>query len=70
VILQDAHADINTPLQSPSGNMHGMPVAFAMGMLECPSVAGAPHGLACTDRLSRSKLKTLFPRCASARFGI
>ena len=26
----DAHADINTPSVSPSGNMHGMPIAFLM----------------------------------------
>ncbi|KAJ4288462.1 Arginase, catabolizes arginine to ornithine and urea [Kalmusia sp. IMI 367209] len=29
VIWVDAHADINTPETSPSGNIHGMPVAFA-----------------------------------------
>jgi arginase len=26
----DAHADINTPAFSPSGNLHGMPIAFLM----------------------------------------
>lgn len=31
-IYVDAHADINTPETSPSGNMHGMPVAFASGI--------------------------------------
>jgi hypothetical protein len=30
----DAHADINTPARSNSGNMHGMPVAFLMGLVE------------------------------------
>ena len=30
VIWVDAHGDINTPLTSPSGNMHGMPVHFAL----------------------------------------
>lgn len=30
VIWIDAHADINTPETSPSGNMHGMPVSFLM----------------------------------------
>lgn len=34
IIWVDAHADINTPASSPSGNMHGMPVAFLMGL--CP----------------------------------
>ena len=28
VIWVDAHADINTPLTSDSGNMHGMPLSF------------------------------------------
>lgn len=31
VIWIDAHADIHTPYTTPSGNMHGMPVAIAMG---------------------------------------
>lgn len=30
IIWVDAHADINTPLGSASGNIHGMPVAFLM----------------------------------------
>lgn len=32
LIYVDAHADINTPETSPSGNIHGMPVAFATGI--------------------------------------
>ena len=28
----DAHADINTPETSDSGNIHGMPVAFLTGL--------------------------------------
>lgn len=32
VIWVDAHADINTKLTSPSGNMHGMPVAYLTGL--------------------------------------
>lgn len=31
VIWIDAHADINTPDESPSGNLHGMPLAALMG---------------------------------------
>jgi arginase len=30
VLWIDAHGDINTPLTSPSGNVHGMPVHFAL----------------------------------------
>ena len=31
VIWMDAHGDINTPESSPSGNIHGMPLAHALG---------------------------------------
>ncbi|KAK7208432.1 hypothetical protein BZA70DRAFT_287736 [Myxozyma melibiosi] len=33
----DAHADINTPQSTPSGNIHGCPVSFLMGLADpCP----------------------------------
>ena len=32
VIWYDAHADINTPETSPSGNIHGMPLAASIGL--------------------------------------
>jgi arginase len=32
LIWVDAHADINTPESSPSGNVHGMPVAHILGL--------------------------------------
>ncbi len=37
VVWIDAHADIHTPFTTPSGNMHGMPLAMACGIdnLEC-----------------------------------
>lgn len=34
VIWVDAHADINTPETSDSGNIHGMPVAFITGLVK------------------------------------
>lgn len=34
VIWVDAHADINTPETSHSGNIHGMPVAFLTGLAQ------------------------------------
>ncbi len=37
VLWIDAHGDFNTPLTSPTGNMHGMPLAFLVGE---PSLAG------------------------------
>ncbi|WP_114571391.1 arginase [Exiguobacterium flavidum] len=43
VIWFDAHADLNTPDSSPSGNIHGMPLAVAIGEGEerLVSVGGA-----------------------------
>lgn len=37
VIWIDAHADLHTPYTTPSGNMHGMPLAMCLGIdnLEC-----------------------------------
>jgi len=32
VLWVDAHADVNTPATSPSGNLHGMPMAALLGM--------------------------------------
>ncbi|ODV88091.1 hypothetical protein CANARDRAFT_5393 [[Candida] arabinofermentans NRRL YB-2248] len=34
ILWIDAHADINTPSTTESGNLHGCPVAFAMGLEE------------------------------------
>lgn len=41
----DAHADLNTPSTSPSGNVHGMPLAAALGIDEFADTewANAPH---------------------------
>jgi len=41
VLWVDAHADINTPETSPTGNMHGMPVAFMSGITKtkCPALS-------------------------------
>lgn len=43
VLWIDAHADINTPESSPSGNIHGMPVAASIGIGDplLTSVGGA-----------------------------
>lgn len=34
VLWIDAHADINTPLTSDSGNIHGMPLSFVANELD------------------------------------
>jgi arginase len=43
VIYIDAHGDINTPATSPSGNVHGMPFAVALGL------AGEPFPTSLTN---------------------
>jgi arginase len=51
VIWVDAHGDINTPDTSPSGNVHGMPFAVALGLARDPFPASlrgttdGPHGV-------------------------
>src|SRR2546428_1866514 len=47
VIWIDAHGDINTPETSPSGNVHGMPFAVALGLATDPfpeSLRGTTDG--------------------------
>jgi arginase len=38
VLWLDAHSDFNTPETSPSGNIHGMPVAYYCGQADLPDV--------------------------------
>ncbi|GAB5447623.1 arginase [Gymnodinialimonas sp.] len=42
VLWLDAHSDFNTPATSPSGNIHGMPCAFACGVPGFPDLLGQP----------------------------
>lgn len=42
VIWIDAHADIHTPFTTPSGNMHGMPLATALGLDNLEERANEP----------------------------
>ena len=47
VVWFDAHADMNTPESSPSGNIHGMPLGVCLGngAPELTSLAGGPPAL-------------------------
>lgn len=40
IIYVDAHGDINTPETSPSGNLHGMPLAAHLGLFSPREVPG------------------------------
>ncbi len=42
MIWFDAHADINTPETSPSGNVHGMPVAHLLGLGDATLLSVSP----------------------------
>jgi len=58
ILWVDAHADINTPQSSPSGNLHGMPLAFLFGE-RCdvdPTVIPGFEWLADAPRLDPSQL--------------
>ena len=44
VLWLDAHADFNSPDTSPSGNMHGMPLAMAFGADNLESKVNDPRG--------------------------
>jgi len=71
VIWIDAHSDINIPDTSPSGNIHGMPVAVSLGMgaPELTSIGGdfvklQPHqiamiGLRSVDEGERALIRKL-----------
>ncbi len=57
VIWIDAHADINTPDTSPSGNVHGMPLAVAAGLYADPfprELRGSVDGTAVALLATRS----------------
>ena len=42
VLWLDAHSDINTPATTPSGNLHGCPVAFFLGLEGFEAILGGP----------------------------
>ncbi|MEO7362450.1 MAG: arginase [Gemmatimonadaceae bacterium] len=79
VIWLDAHADINTPESSLSGNVHGMPVAHLLGLgderlsrIAVPSPAVLPEhlvyvGLRDVDKAEGALIKSLGIRAFTMR---
>ncbi len=53
IVWVDAHADIHTPYTTPSGNMHGMPLATVLSddNLECKSNVVSEETITCWDKL-------------------
>jgi arginase len=56
VIWIDAHADLHTPYTTPSGNMHGMPLAVALGEDNTASRVREPDAqtIACWEQLKQT----------------
>ena len=71
VLWIDAHGDLNTPDSSPSGNVHGMPLAAVMGLADDRFASDAwtlpavdPHrvalvGLRSLDKRERERIRTV-----------
>lgn len=61
VIWVDAHADINTPETTETGNIHGMPVAYLMGIVNSPCFEWLKTG---SEELGGAPVKLLPQRIA------
>lgn len=61
VIWIDAHADLNTPASSPSGNVHGMPMAQLLGLTELAAGTGLAGKVLEPDQLVYIGLRDLDP---------
>jgi arginase len=62
VLWLDAHSDFNSPATSPSGNIHGMPVAFFCGEAEIESVLPAGRPLVDPTKVFQVGIRSVDPR--------
>ncbi len=60
VLWLDAHGDLNRPETSPSGNVHGMPLAAALG-LAGPEFESDEYPLPAVDRVALVGVRSLDP---------
>ena len=60
VLWLDAHGDLNRPETSPSGNVHGMPLAAALG-LAGPAFESDEYTLPAVDRVALVGVRSLDP---------
>jgi arginase len=65
LIWIDAHGDINTPLTSPTGNVHGMPVSIALGERHISVDRTVLIGLRDVDAGERRRIRELGVRAFS-----
>ena len=72
VLWLDAHSDFNTPHTSPSGNMHGMPVAFFCGEEGFDGILPAGRPLVTPDNVFQLGIRSVDPaeREAVSRRGV
>ncbi len=63
IVWVDAHGDINTPLTSPSGNLHGMPLAGLLGLIESATLPGFEwlRHILTPDRIALVGVRSLDP---------
>ncbi|MDW6023666.1 arginase [Mesorhizobium sp. BAC0120] len=61
VLWLDAHADFNTPQTSPSGNMHGMPVAFFCGEGGFDGILAADRPLVAPQNVFQLGIRSIDP---------
>ncbi|TWB52044.1 arginase [Rhizobium sp. ERR 922] len=62
VLWLDAHSDFNSPATSPSGNIHGMPVAFFCGEAEIEGVLPAGRPLVDPTKVFQVGIRSVDPR--------
>lgn len=62
VLWLDAHADFNSPLTSPSGNMHGMPVAHFCGQAGFPAILPTDRPLVATSHVFQVGIRSVDAR--------
>lgn len=61
VLWLDAHSDFNTPATSPSGNMHGMPVAFFCGEASFDGILPADRPLVPAKNVYQLGIRSIDP---------
>ncbi|NTG47211.1 arginase [Agrobacterium rhizogenes] len=61
VLWLDAHSDFNSPATSPSGNIHGMPVAFFCGQAEIANVLPAGRPLVDPKKVFQVGIRSVDP---------
>ncbi|MBB3611957.1 arginase [Rhizobium sp. BK602] len=62
VLWLDAHSDFNSPATSPSGNIHGMPVAYVCGEAEIAGVLPAGRPLVDPKKVFQVGIRSVDPR--------